>query len=180
MTRDTQPPPTAEPRGQPGNGPDGPCRAFANDPEASRFAIGELADQAGVSRRAVRFYVQRGLLPSPEGGGRGSFYTADHLATLLTLKRLQEEGVSLTAIAQRLGLAGTASQDLDAARASEAPDMSARPVGRWLRVEVADGLELQVREDQLHRFPPAKLAHALAAALEHLTDSTPNPRQDGE
>ena len=175
MTRDTQSPHPAEPRGQPGNGPEGPSRAFANEPEPPRFAIGELADQAGVSRRAVRFYVQRGLLPSPEGGGRGSFYTTDHLATLLTIKRLQEEGVSLTAIAQRLGLG-----PLDDAHPPEPPTVSLRPAARWLRVEVTDGLELQVREDQLHRFPPAKLAAALAAALEHLTDTSPNPRQDGE
>lgn len=157
-----------------------PLQPNSAEPEGPRFAIGELADQAGVSRRAVRFYVQRGLLPSPEGGGRGSFYTAEHLATLLTIKRLQEEGVSLTAIAQRLGVAENAPQTLESAHAPEAPDPSAQPVSRWLRVAVADGLELQVREDALHRFPPAKLAEALAAALEHLTATSTHPRQDGE
>lgn len=145
-----------------------------NDPpeaaaDAPRFAIGELADQAGVSRRAVRFYVQRGLLPSPEGGGRGSFYTADHLATLVTIKRLQEEGVSLTAIAQRLGLgaeAGAATETQAAAPdVTGAPSTTHRPAARWLRIEVADGLELQVREDQLHRFPLARLTQALSQAI---------------
>jgi DNA-binding transcriptional MerR regulator len=141
--------------------------------DAPRLAIGELADQAGVSRRAVRFYVQRGLLPAPAGGGRGSFYTTDHLATLLTIKRLQEEGVSLTAIAERLGLG-----PLEDARAPESTTAATRPAARWLRVEVADGLELHVREDQLARFPPGRLAQALDAALEHLAGTSQDPRQD--
>lgn len=169
VTRDPQPPHPTEPE---------------PTPDSPRFAIGELADQAGVSRRAVRFYVQRGLLPSPEGGGRGSFYTADHLATLLTIKRLQEEGVSLAAIAQRLGLPPIAEADADAeapaqasATARSAATTAVLPAARWLRVEVADGLELEIREDQLHRFPPAKLAHALAQALEHLAQ---HPRSHGD
>ena len=31
-----------------------------------RLSIGELAERAGVSRRAVRFYVQQRLLPAQE------------------------------------------------------------------------------------------------------------------
>jgi hypothetical protein len=39
-------------------------------------SIGELADATGVSRRTVRFYVQRGLIDPPVGLGRASHYTA--------------------------------------------------------------------------------------------------------
>jgi hypothetical protein len=35
------------------------------------MSIGELADAAGLSRRAIRFYVQQGLLPAPERGAAG-------------------------------------------------------------------------------------------------------------
>ena len=33
------------------------------------YAIGELADLGGISRRTVRYYVQEGLLPPPRGLG---------------------------------------------------------------------------------------------------------------
>lgn len=67
------------------------------------YSIGSLAAAAGVSRRTVRFYVQRDLLPPPEGLGRGAHYTAEHLARLLQIKGWQEQGVPLDEIRARLG-----------------------------------------------------------------------------
>lgn len=64
----------------------------------SRFSIEELATKAGVSRRTVRYYVQRGLLPAPYGLGRGRHYGEEHLAALLQAKVLQERGVDLEGI----------------------------------------------------------------------------------
>jgi len=63
-----------------------------------RFSIEELATKAGVSRRTVRYYVQRGLLPAPYGLGRGRHYGEEHLAALLQAKMLQERGVDLEGI----------------------------------------------------------------------------------
>src|SRR5512147_317142 len=60
--------------------------------------IAELADAAGVSRRAVRFYVQEKLLEPPEGAGRGSHYTPRHLEQLQRLAQWQRAGYSLDAI----------------------------------------------------------------------------------
>ena len=71
-----------------------------NDPQ---FGIEELAERGGVSRRTVRYYVQRGLLPAPTGTGRGPHYTKDHLDTLIRVRQLQEAGVSLSEIPVRLG-----------------------------------------------------------------------------
>jgi len=51
-----------------------------------QLSIGELSDATGVTRRTIRFYVQRGLLPPPLGGGRGSYYTEAHLLRLLAVK----------------------------------------------------------------------------------------------
>jgi DNA-binding transcriptional MerR regulator len=62
------------------------------------YSIGELAGSAGVSRRTVRFYVQRGLLPAPLGLGRGQHYGGEHLRALLEIKQLQLRGVSLDEI----------------------------------------------------------------------------------
>jgi DNA-binding transcriptional MerR regulator len=62
------------------------------------MSIGELADAAGVSRRAVRFYVQRGLLPPPTARGRGAHYEQAHVERLLRILRLQDAGHSLAAV----------------------------------------------------------------------------------
>src|SRR5215471_5256425 len=70
--------------------------------EVCIYGVEELAERAQVSRRTVRYYVQRGLLPPPRGLGRGKHYTEAHLATLVRIKELQESGVPLDDIAERL------------------------------------------------------------------------------
>lgn len=75
------------------------------------YSIGELAQAAGVTRRTVRFYVQRGLLPAPLSLGRGRHYRAEHLRTLVEIKRLQLRGVSLEEIRVRLGGHGAGDGD---------------------------------------------------------------------
>lgn len=67
-----------------------------------KHSIGELADLASVSRRTVRYYVQRGLLASPLGAGRGHYYTGGHLQRLLAIKLLQDRGLSLDEIERQL------------------------------------------------------------------------------
>ena len=105
------------------------------------MTIGELADAAGLSRRAIRFYVQRGLLARPTGRGRGSAYGAEHLERLRRIRQLQDAGHSLEAVKSIL-----------AGRESPAPP--ARPAGRgprpiitaelWTRLRLADGIELHL------------------------------------
>jgi DNA-binding transcriptional MerR regulator len=70
--------------------------------EDARYSIEELAAKAGISRRTVRYYVQRGLLPAPYGLGRGRHYGEEHLAVLLQAKVYQEKGLDLETIRQRL------------------------------------------------------------------------------
>src|SRR5713101_5680023 len=66
------------------------------------YGIEELAELGGVTRRTVRYYVQRGLLPTPLGTGRGPHYTPAHLQRLMHIRKLQETGVPLADIAARL------------------------------------------------------------------------------
>jgi DNA-binding transcriptional MerR regulator len=66
------------------------------------YGIKELAELGGVTRRTVRYYVQRGLLPTPLGTGRGPHYTSAHLERLIHIRTLQEAGVPLAEIAARL------------------------------------------------------------------------------
>src|SRR5215470_17384123 len=66
------------------------------------YGIAELAQLGGVTRRTVRYYVQRGLLPTPLGTGRGPHYTLAHLERLIHIRQMQETGVPLAEIAARL------------------------------------------------------------------------------
>ena len=66
------------------------------------YGIKELAELGGVTRRTVRYYVQRGLLPTPLGTGRGPHYTPAHLERLIHIRKLQEAGVPLAEIAAQL------------------------------------------------------------------------------
>src|SRR6266404_5771758 len=62
------------------------------------YSIVELAELGGVSRRTVRYYVQESLLPPPLGVGRGRHYGSEHLARLLAVKAMQEQGMTLEEI----------------------------------------------------------------------------------
>lgn len=66
------------------------------------YKIDELAAEAGVSPRTVRYYVQRGLLPAPEFRGKDTVYGRDHLLRLQAIKRLQQQHMPLDEIQVRL------------------------------------------------------------------------------
>ncbi|MGA2477443.1 MAG: MerR family transcriptional regulator [Spirochaetia bacterium] len=59
------------------------------------YNIDNLASLSGLSRRTIHYYVQRGLLEPPEGGGRGSYYTESHLRALKRIAELAAQGVPL-------------------------------------------------------------------------------------
>lgn len=126
------------------------------------YGIDELADRAGVSRRTVRYYVQRGLLPAPTGVGRGKHYTEAHLARLVRVRELQEQGVALGEIAARLeGRApASASCDAPALREGESPVQST-----WTRIALSRDVELMVRGRRLDEASVRRLAEAVERAL---------------
>ena len=69
-----------------------------NDEE--RYTVEDLEQMTGVSRRTVRFYVQRGLLPPPDGRGRGRHYGEEHLTGLVRIQELKQQGKSLDEIVE--------------------------------------------------------------------------------
>jgi DNA-binding transcriptional MerR regulator len=121
----------------------------------ARYAIGELADIGGISRRTVRYYVQEGLLPAPLGVGRGDHYGREHLDRLLQVKALQEAGRTLDEIRQAL----SRSPAPGATRARE--ETHPLPRTMWRRVELLPGVELHVSGDV--RLPPPGRLQDLAA-----------------
>lgn len=66
-------------------------------PEAT-YRIGELAELAGVTRRTVHYYINKGLIPPAEGAGVNSYYTADHLSRIKLIRKLQESYLPLDEI----------------------------------------------------------------------------------
>ena len=107
--------------------------------------IGELADAVGITRRAVRFYVQQKLLPPPLGVGRGDHYDATHLAALRRIVELQQAGHSLAAIARILG-SGTTSEPVVERPTKKATGDIDEPIviqtSLYTRLQIAPGVEL--------------------------------------
>jgi len=66
------------------------------------YKLEELAAEAGVSPRTVRYYVQRGLLAAPEFRGKDTAYGREHLLRLHAIKHLQEAHLPLDGIQVRL------------------------------------------------------------------------------
>ena len=152
---------------------------------AELFSIDELADRAEVSRRTVRFYVQRGLLPAPRGLGRGRHYDASHLHALMRIRAWQEEGVPLALIARRLQAGahepesqvrgagagmhpGTADRAQLAVPVSDAPLEAGpdAPVTVWTHVLLAEGVTLQLRDRAVTDEQRRALERAVARILD--------------
>jgi DNA-binding transcriptional MerR regulator len=117
----------------------------------------------GLTRRAIRFYVQQKLLPPPLGRGRGRHYDDRHLEQLRRVIELQQHGHSLEAIRQVL-----ASRPVDGANGAvagggrlrnhdtqdpgqpagppssepHAPQAAVIAAELWTRLKITDGVEL--------------------------------------
>ena len=133
------------------------------------LGVDELAERAGVSRRTVRYYVQRGLLPPPQGLGRGKHYAEAHLNALIRIRELQEEGVPLDEIGARL--AGRSNTDRGTPRSTTSEGAAAvRPASAtqttWTRLTMGEDVELHVRGRRLTEEQMRKLARAVRNILE--------------
>ena len=77
--------------------------AEASDPAARLLTVTELADQLGVTARAIRFYEDKGLI-SPERLGATRVYTKRETARMQLILRGKRLGFSLRDIKQFLDL----------------------------------------------------------------------------
>ena len=133
--------------------------------ESGELSIGELADAANLSRRAVRFYVQQKLLPTPLGRGRGRHYDRSHLDRLRQIAELQSAGHSLDAIRRILDGKPVAapkseSSDNGARTTKPKPALSAE---LWTRLRLMDGVELSF--DSTKHQPDVQALLALRDAV---------------
>ncbi len=153
--------------------------------DGATYSIGDLAEAAGVSRRTVRFYVQRELLPAPDGLGRGARYTDAHLARLLQIKGWQEQGIPLDEIRTRLSgairqaetrrgerpvsLERRGEDEAGQGPASRVTALSQLPGSAWFRQPLVAGFELHVAAGRrpLTAHQLARLARALGDIVDN-------------
>jgi DNA-binding transcriptional MerR regulator len=105
----------------------------AGGPDCERLAIGELAREAGVTPRAIRFYQSKGLLGRRDGGGAARVFSPndrDRLALIIQGKRL---GFTLSEIRELLAV-------------PLSPCAKVLPIGRRKCVDQINLLERQRRD----------------------------------
>jgi DNA-binding transcriptional MerR regulator len=134
--------------------------------DSAPLSIGDLADAAGLSRRAIRFYVQQRLLPPPLGRGRGRHYDRSHVERLNRIVRLQSAGHSLDAIRRILDSGGaTVPPPQIPARRPPRASLSAR---LWTRLSFGDGVELHF--DAARHNPTVEQLTQLRDAVRSILD----------
>ena len=104
------------------------------------YNIETLAKLTGLTRRTIRYYVQRELLDPPEGGGRGSYYTGEHLERLKKIQKWSEQGVPLIHMRDMLeGKTPSTQVDMSTGIVTELQE----------RFFLSEGIELAFRPGQL-------------------------------
>jgi DNA-binding transcriptional MerR regulator len=70
-------------------------RSPGDAPAAREYRIGELAREAGITVRTLRYYQERKLLPPPRRDGRIGWYSQAHLTRLQVIGQLLDRGHTL-------------------------------------------------------------------------------------
>src|SRR5690625_3429710 len=81
----------------------------------------QLLQRTGISRATLNNYVALGVLPSPRiappgSGKRGTrlgYFPADAVSRILAVRRLKEEGLSMSEIARQISAANTSANTND-------------------------------------------------------------------
>lgn len=133
------------------------------------LSIEELAKQAGVPVRTIRYYISEGLLPGPGARGKGALYTEDHLLRLWLIRRLVEQHVPLAEIRQQLTLLSTddirrllAEEALYAAGAPRVADASSAREYIAALLQRARSLRTPAPAEQAPRWPGPAAQPAVA------------------
>lgn len=75
---------------------------YLNMKHEKTYTLDELSSLTAVPKRTIRFYVQSGLVPKPEGANRGAYYLKSHLDRLLEIQKWRNAGISLKRIGELL------------------------------------------------------------------------------
>jgi DNA-binding transcriptional MerR regulator len=161
------------------------------------YTITELEKLTGLPRRTIHFYTKQRIIPPPKGRAGGARYSNIHVFRLRLIKHLQPTQLKLTGIKQyldslpqrdletqfeklereaieKLRNKSSRSGGPDKTKSAPIQDLLAklsesRQIGKsaWQRFEIADGVEIHIRENQLRLYETAinEWVNKLAAAL---------------
>jgi DNA-binding transcriptional MerR regulator len=126
------------------------------------LTIEQLAAESGMSVRNIRSHQARGLLAPPEVRLRVGYYGPDHLAQLLLIRDLQDEGFNLAGIKRLLDdTQGTAErlrrfkESLAASHDEPREQVTLAELGRRFRVSRSEAQRVLARAEQLGLLIPA-------------------------
>ncbi|MFH8366000.1 MerR family transcriptional regulator [Streptomyces sp. NPDC018031] len=113
--------------------------------------MAELAKEAGITVRTLRFYRERKLIPPPRREGRIAWYNEHHLARLRTIAALLERGHTLGGIADLVTAfeSGRGVGDLLGLESALAVPWSEETPVRLTPEELADHFEGEVTPENL-------------------------------
>lgn len=111
-----------------------------------KYKISELAEEAGVTKRTIHYYISKGLLLPPEGTGVNSLYNDEHLKRLRLIKKLQAEYMPLNKIREYI----QENADDDTSNIEQAPLLSDRQV--YIRENVCNIFEIHYTEENGKKY----------------------------
>ena len=133
------------------------------------YNIDRLSEKCGVSRRTVRYYIQRGLLPPPEGKLKGAYYTDKHLKRLEEIKSLSAEGVPLNMMRDIFEKKITLNDIPCVAEDEKVEKTKVKPIQEpeniWIHLEIEEGVEFNFRKDKADKINLNKLINDLQKKL---------------
>ena len=104
------------------------------------YTLDELSALTGITKRNVRYYMQKGLVDRPGGTGKGSYYTQAHLDQLQETRKWKQAGLSLDRIHEIVrGVVKSSKKPLPPVRRGENGTFEV-----WNRSTIAAGVELHI------------------------------------
>src|SRR5262245_56467303 len=73
------------------------------DEPQEELTIDALAERADMPVRSIRFYISQSLLPGPGSRGKSATYSDEHVIRLCLIRRLADQHIPLTKIAELVG-----------------------------------------------------------------------------
>jgi DNA-binding transcriptional MerR regulator len=114
--------------------------------QEKKLSIDDLCSLVGMTKRKVRYYIQKGLVDRPKGTGKGAYYTKTQLEQLLTISKWKTAGLSLERIKEILA------DEKDAYKPGKPmppPRMKKqRSVEVWSHLYVDEGVELHIEHNR--------------------------------
>jgi DNA-binding transcriptional MerR regulator len=119
--------------------------------QEKRFTIDELCSLAGMNKRKVRYYIQKGLVDRPEGTGKAAYYTRTQLEQLLVIRKWKDAGLSLERIQEILA---EHKDTIQPGKPVPPPRLKKQgKIEAWSHLFIDDGVELHLEPNRAGLSP---------------------------